>query len=95
MSQSVNTQPIPELENFQWFVEHRLSGSGRTNLPLEQAVAAYRAYRSDLERLQRDIQPALDSLDRGDGRALDFEALRDRLEQKIRASETQQKCRSS
>ena len=64
-----------ELESFHRFLTEQLA-DGRDHLTVEESVAAFRAYQADLERLRKDIQPAVQEYYRGGGRELDYEALK-------------------
>lgn len=67
-----------ERDAFNSFLDQAF-GSGRSDATLEEAVAAFRAYQIDLERLKERLQPAIEQADRGEARPLDHEALMQRV----------------
>jgi hypothetical protein len=71
-------RPVRELESFHRFLTEQLA-DGRDDLTVEESVAAFRAYQADLERLRKDIQPAVQRHRRGEGRELDYEAIKDEV----------------
>ncbi|MGH7202214.1 MAG: hypothetical protein ACREJB_16535 [Planctomycetaceae bacterium] len=68
----MTTELRTELQAFHRFLDQKLK-DGKTELSPEESVAAFRAYQRDLERLRRDIQPALDQIARGEARPIDFD----------------------
>ncbi len=67
-----------ELESFHRFLTEQLA-DGRGDLTLEESVAAFRAYQRDLERIRKDIQRAVQRYRRGEGRELDYEAIKEEV----------------
>jgi hypothetical protein len=54
-----------ELVVFYRFLGDQIQG-GSVDLSPEESVEAFRAYKRDLERLQDDLRPAIDRLERGE-----------------------------
>ncbi len=50
---------------------------------LEEAIAAFRAYQSDLERLKKKLEPSLEQANRGEARPLDLDAVLQRVRQRM------------
>jgi len=71
-----------EIEVFHRFLTVQLT-TGSCDLTPEESVAAFREYQQDRERFQRDIQPALEQLDRGEGRTIDFDRLKQEVTQRL------------
>ncbi len=61
----MSTDPCREIETFYQFLGERLL-EGSVNLSPEESVEAFRAYQRDLERLRKELEPALDRFDRGE-----------------------------
>jgi hypothetical protein len=59
----MSTDPCREIETLYQFLGERLQ-EGSVNLSPEESVEAFRAYQRDLERLRKELQPALDRFDR-------------------------------
>ena len=74
----MSTEPQNDLELFQQFLTAELQ-TGVTNITPEESVKAFRQYQSDLARFRRDIQPAIERFERGEGRELDYEALKSQV----------------
>jgi hypothetical protein len=60
--------------DFNRFVVERLSKSD-SDISLEESVAAFRAYQSEIARCRRDIQSAINELDAGGGSELDIQSI--------------------
>jgi hypothetical protein len=72
-----------EIETFYEFLGHQIQ-EGFVDRSPEECVEAFRAYQRDLDRLKKELQPALDRFDRGEpGTPFDAEDVkrrgRDRL----------------
>jgi hypothetical protein len=61
----MGTDPCREIETFYNFLRERLQ-EGAVDLSPEESVESFRAYQRDLERLGKELEPALDRFDRGD-----------------------------
>jgi hypothetical protein len=61
----MSTDPCREIETFYQFLGKRIQ-EGSVELSPEESVEAFRAYQRDLERLRKELQPALDRFDRGE-----------------------------
>lgn len=61
-----------ELDAFSRFVVDRLDGR---DLSLEECLAAYRVYETQLAECKADIAPAIRALDAGQGTPLDMDAI--------------------
>lgn len=70
-----------ELYQFYDFLGSRLEAD--SPLSPEESVQAFRAYQEELSRLRDDIRPALEQLDRGNGKEMDFDAVRARVRQQL------------
>ena len=70
--------PSSDLHNFYHFLGLRLE-SGPIGLSPEESVQAFRTYQDELTQLRSELKPALDRLDQGKGKEIDF----DRLEKEI------------
>lgn len=75
-------EPPTELETFHRFLTDQLAG-GRSDLSPEESVKAFRAYQRELERLKKEIAPAVERSKRGESRELDFEAIKDEVTQRL------------
>ena len=64
-----------EVQLFYHFLGQRLE-SGEPTLSVEEAVAAFQEYRRDVAKFQDDIQPALDQVENGETREIDFDAFK-------------------
>ena len=71
-----------ELEVFYQFLAEQLQ-NGASDLSPEQSVEAFRSYQRDLERLKNDIRPAVEQFKRGEGRQLDYDALKDDVTKRL------------
>jgi|GEM_PF-3692015 len=58
-----------ELQEFLTFARKRLS-NGEVKVSVAECVEEFRKYQSDLGRVQKDIQPAIEQLDNGQGREI-------------------------
>ena len=61
----MSTDPCREIETIYQFLGERIHESS-ADLSPEESVAAFRAYKRDLERLRNELQPALDRYDRNE-----------------------------
>ncbi len=61
----MSTDPCREIEEFYQFLGERLQERS-VNLSPEESVEAFRAYQRDLERLRKELEPALDRFERGE-----------------------------
>lgn len=77
------TQSPSELESFHRFLTEQLSG-GRSDLSPEESVEAFRTYQRELKRIQEEIAPAVEAYKRGEGRPVDYEAIKDEVTQRLR-----------
>lgn len=50
---------------------------------LEEALAAFRAYERDRERLKQRLKPSIEQADRGEARTLDHDALMERVRARL------------
>jgi len=71
-----------DLHNFHHFLGLRLE-SGPTGLSPEESVQAFRTYQQELMQLQAELKPALDRLDQGEGKEIDFEKLEQEIVQRL------------
>ena len=70
----MSTETQGDFREFKRFVTERLAGR-KTELSLEESVAAFRAYQSELSRCRDELQPAIDELGATGGIALDMDAI--------------------
>ena len=61
----MSTDPCREIETFYQFLGERIH-EGSVDVSPEESVEAFRAYQRDLDRLRKELQPALDRFDRGE-----------------------------
>jgi len=61
----MSTDTCREIETFYHFLGQQIQ-EGLVDLSPEECVEAFRAYQNDLERLKKELQPALDRADRGE-----------------------------
>jgi len=61
-----------EIESFYQFLGQQIQ-EGSVDLSAEECVEAFRAYQRDLDRLKKELQPAIQRFDRGE-RGLPFDA---------------------
>ena len=71
-----------ELEVFCNFLAEQLQ-NGDSDLSPEQSVEAFRAHQRDLDRLKQDIRPAVERFKCGEGRQLDYDAVKDEVTQRL------------
>lgn len=71
------TESESELRAFCDFLQQRLEG-GTVELSPEESVEAFRAYQRDLERLRKDVRPALERSLAGESEPLDIEDVKAR-----------------
>ncbi len=77
------TQVPTELESFHRFLTLQLESGGKDLSP-EESLDAFRAYQRDLARLKKDIQPAVERFQRGEGgRELDYDAIKQDVTQRL------------
>ena len=77
------TDNANELVVFHRFLGNQIEG-GSVDLSPEESVEAFRAYQRDLERLRRDLGPAVDRLERGEsGIPLDIEDVKRRGRERL------------
>ncbi len=74
--------PQTQLEAFYQFLGRRLQDGGEEVTP-EDSVREFRFYQEELEKLNRETQPALEERLRGEGRPLDVEGLMGRVAQRL------------
>ena len=66
----MSSEAATELYHFHEFLGQQLQGEG-TPITVEESVQAFRAYQRDLERFQRDCEPALAESALGQSQPLD------------------------
>jgi hypothetical protein len=60
----MSTDASREIETFYQFLGEQIQ-EGLADLSPEESVEAFRAYQRDLDRLRKELRPALDRLERG------------------------------
>jgi hypothetical protein len=78
----MSTETPNDFHDFNRFVAEQLADR-TVDLSLEESVAAFRAYQSELARCREQLQPAIDELDSTGGSNLDVEAIIARGKQKL------------
>ena len=78
----MSTESPNDFQDFNKFVTEHLSDHA-SNLSLEEGVAAFRAYQSELARCREEIKPAIDELDETGGTDLDIDAIIARGKKKL------------
>ncbi|MDP7066242.1 MAG: hypothetical protein QF637_01340 [Acidimicrobiales bacterium] len=78
----MSTETQGDFREFNRFVTEQLAGR-ETELSLEESVAAFRAYQSELSRCRDELQPAIDELDAAGGIALDMDVIIARGKQQL------------
>lgn len=78
----MSTETPSDFRDFNRFVTEQLAGRD-TELSLEESVAAFRAYQSELACCRDELQPALDELDATGGIALDMNTIIARGKQQL------------
>jgi len=78
----MTTNSPSELDVFYHFLAEQLQ-DGASDLSPEQSVEAFRSYQRDLERLKNDIRPAVEQFKRGEGRQLDYDAIKAEVTQRL------------
>lgn len=73
---------LSELELFRRFVDTCLSNGGK-QMSLDECLADFREYQSELARLREEIRPALERSLRGESKPFDIEALRAEVERRM------------
>jgi hypothetical protein len=76
------TEPQNELELFHRFLSEQLQ-TGGSDLSPEDSVKAFRARQRESSRLNKEIQPAVQRFKRGEGRELDYEAVKDQVTRRL------------
>jgi len=61
----MSTDTGREIESFYQFLGKQIQ-EGSVDLSAEECVEAFRAYQHDLDRLKKELQPALERFDRGE-----------------------------
>lgn len=79
---TVQTQQS-ELQAFCEFTQRALLNGG-ADLSPEECLADYRAWRAEIEWLKRELQPALERADRGEGRVIDREEFMQTASERLR-----------
>ncbi len=74
--------PSSDLHNFYHFLGLRIE-SGPIGISPEESVQAFRAYQEELIQLRAELKPALDCLDQGEGKEIDFEKLEKEIVQRL------------
>jgi hypothetical protein len=75
---------LTEVELLYQYIGRRLTNGAR-KLPLAQLMSDYAEYRCQLEEWRNKVREGLDSLDRGEGRPLDLDALSARVDKRLDA----------
>ena len=70
----MSTENPSEFHDFNRFVTERLSAT-KADLSLEESVAAFRAYQSELAKCREALKPALNELDGTGGSLLDMASI--------------------
>jgi hypothetical protein len=79
----MSTDQSRKIETFYRFLGERLQ-EGSVDLSPEESVEAFRAYQRDLERLRKELEPALERLDRGkSAKPLDVEDVKRRGRERL------------
>lgn len=73
----MTTKTPTDYLDFDRFVVERLSKSD-SDISLEESVAAFRAYQSEIARCRREIQSAINELDADGGSELDIKSIVER-----------------
>ncbi len=76
------TETASDLEAFHAFVGTQLAQGNRRMTPPE-AVAAFDAYRRDVEKLNEALRPAFEEYQRGECGPMDWEALKVRVRDRL------------
>ena len=76
------TEPQSELVWFHRFLSEQLE-NGASDLSPEESVKAFRAFQRESGRLKKAIHPAVERFKRGEGRELDYEAVKDEVTQRL------------
>ena len=71
-----------ELHAFYRFLAGQLQEEGSTLTP-EQSVEAFRTYQRELDRLKREIEPAVEQFESGEGRDLDYQAIKEEVTHRL------------
>ncbi len=74
--------PPSELREFYRFLAGQLQAEDSTLTP-QQSVEAFRVYQRDLDRLKKDIQPAVQRFEAGEGRELDYETIKQEVTERL------------
>ena len=76
------TEPPSELELFYRFLSEQLQ-NGEPELSPEDSVRAFRAHQRESGRLRKEIHPAVERFKRGEGRELDYEAVKEEVTRRL------------
>ena len=71
-----------ELQAFHWFLGERLA-SGRCNFTVEESVELFREYQREVERLRKELKPALEQSSRGESGPLDIDELKEEVTESL------------
>lgn len=72
-----------EIHAFHRFLTARLQDGGSPFTP-EESIEAFRQYQKELQQCRDEIAPAIEQLNRGEGREIDFESLKADVTRKLR-----------
>ena len=70
----MSTQISSDLVEFQTYLQHAINRGATESV--EDVLRRFRERQQDLERFRREIQPALDEIERGEDEPLDMDAIR-------------------
>lgn len=82
MSAAVSSPPMTDLELLQHFIGICLREGGRAR-PVSEVLAEFDEYRADVEQLWEEIRPALEASLRGEGKPMDWDALKERVTREL------------
>lgn len=71
-----------EVDAFKAFLDQRFVTPDR-EATLEEALAAFRGYQRDRDRLKEKLRPSIEQADRGEGSPLDLDDVLDRVRRRL------------
>lgn len=78
------TSTVTDLELLHQFIGENLQNGGRSQT-VDQVLSEFREYLAEVERLRKEIRPALEQSLRGECKPIDWEALKRRGRERLAA----------
>lgn len=79
---NITKEPTTDVQTLHFFLG-RLIEQGEAELSFDEAMSKFYSYLSELANLKGKVREGIDSLDRGEGRSLDVDALISRVSARL------------